>query len=41
VHRELAQNFKFARVWGKAKFDGQMVERSYLVEDGDLVEIHW
>ena len=40
VHRELAQNFKFARVWGKAKFDGQMVERSYLVEDGDLVEIH-
>jgi len=41
VHREMAQNFKFARVWGKAKFDGQMVERSYLVEDGDLVEIHW
>jgi len=41
VHRELAQNFKFARVWGKAKFDGQMVERSYLVEDGDLVELHW
>ncbi len=41
VHRELAQDFKFARVWGKAKFDGQMVERSYLVEDGDLVDLHW
>ncbi len=41
VHRELARDFKFARVWGKARFDGQMVERNYLVEDGDLVEIHW
>lgn len=40
VHKDLADNFKFARVWGKAKFDGQMVERSYLLEDGDVVEIH-
>ncbi|MCZ6486519.1 MAG: TGS domain-containing protein [Acidobacteria bacterium] len=40
VHKDVASNFKFARVWGKASFDGQMVERSYLLEDGDLVEIH-
>ena len=40
VHKSLAEGFKFARVWGQAQFDGQRVERSYLLEDGDLVEIH-
>ena len=40
VHKDIAQSFKFARVWGKTKFEGQMVERSYIVEDGDLVELH-
>ncbi len=40
VHKDLGESFKFARVWGKTKFEGQMVERSYVLEDGDLVEIH-
>jgi uncharacterized protein len=40
IHKDLADNFKFARIWGKHKFDGQMVERSYVLEDGDLIEIH-
>lgn len=40
VHKDLGENFKFARVWGKTRFEGQMVERSYVLEDGDLVEIH-
>jgi uncharacterized protein len=40
IHKNLAQNFKFARLWGRHKFDGQMVERSYVIEDGDLIEIH-
>ncbi len=40
VHKEIAQSFKFARVWGHARFEGQMVERSYVLEDGDVVEIH-
>ncbi|MDA2933008.1 TGS domain-containing protein [Acidobacteria bacterium AH-259-D05] len=40
VHKDVAKNFKFARVWGKTKFEGQMVERNYVVEDGDLVELH-
>jgi ribosome-interacting GTPase 1 len=40
VHKDIAQSFKFARVWGKTRFEGQMVERSYIVEDGDLVELH-
>ena len=40
IHKDLARSFKFARVWGQARFDGQMVERGYLLEDGDRLEIH-
>ncbi len=40
VHKDLATHFKFAKLWGKTRFDGQMVERTHIVEDGDIVEIH-
>ncbi len=40
IHKDLVSGFKFARIWGKTKFDGQMVEREYQLEDGDLIEIH-
>ncbi len=40
VHKDLAEGFRFARVWGKAKYDGQMVERDYVLQDGDLLEVH-
>ena len=40
IHREFADNLKFARVWGSGKFDGQVVERDHVVEDGDILEIH-
>ena len=40
IHKDISQTFKFARVWGKIKFEGQMVERNYVLEDGDLLEIH-
>jgi ribosome-interacting GTPase 1 len=40
IHRELAASVKFARVWGSTKFDGQQVGRDYLVQDGDIVELH-
>jgi len=46
VHRDLAQTFKFARMWSSekskrsVKFDGQMVERTHRLEDGDILELH-
>ena len=40
IHREFGDHMKFARVWGSGKFDGQVVERDHVVEDGDVVEIH-
>lgn len=40
IHKDLAEGFKFARIWGKGKYDGQMVERDYVLRDGDLLEVH-
>ncbi|MBD3367793.1 MAG: TGS domain-containing protein, partial [Candidatus Eisenbacteria bacterium] len=40
IHREFGENMKSARVWGSGKFDGQVVDREHLVEDGDILEIH-
>lgn len=40
VHRDLAESFQHARIWGADSFDGQQVGRDHVVEDGDVVEIH-
>jgi small GTP-binding protein len=41
VHKDIVQNFKYAKVWGSAKFDGQRVAKDYLVQDGDIIEFNW
>jgi ribosome-interacting GTPase 1 len=40
VHREIARELKFARIWGNSVFDGQQTGPEHLVEDGDVVELH-
>jgi uncharacterized protein len=40
VHREMADRLKFARLWGKAKFEGQQVDRHHELADHDVVELH-
>lgn len=40
IHKDLAEKFKYARVWGSAQFEGQRVERHYVVQDRDLLEFH-
>ncbi len=40
IHREFGDSLKFARVWGSGKFDGQVVDRDHVVQDGDVLEIH-
>ncbi|GAB4137587.1 GTPase [Thermopirellula anaerolimosa] len=40
VHKELAQNLKFARVWGTAVHDGTVVKGDYVLQDKDIVELH-
>lgn len=40
IHKDFKENLKFARVWGHTKFEGQPVEKTYELEDGDIIEIH-
>jgi ribosome-interacting GTPase 1 len=40
VHKDIAQSLKYARIWGKAGFEGQHVGREHVVEDGDVIELH-
>ena len=39
VHKDFYDNLKSARVWGSSAFDGQMVQKDYLLQDGDVVEL--
>ena len=39
VHQDFKRKLKSARVWGPAVFDGQMVQRDYVLQDGDIVEL--
>lgn len=40
VHKNLARDLKFARVWGSVRFPGQQVPRDYTLRDKDIVELH-
>jgi len=46
VHRDFVHTLKYARVWRTVPsghsdvHDGQMVERSYRLKDGDILELH-
>jgi len=40
IHKEFEDKFKFAKIWGSSKFEGQKVQRDFLLEDEDIIEIH-
>ena len=40
VHKDIAENLKFARVWGSQVHDGTQVKADYVVQDRDVVELH-
>jgi ribosome-interacting GTPase 1 len=40
IHKDFAQKLKYARIWGKEKYNGQMVPRDYALKDGDVIELH-
>ena len=39
VHQDFSRKLKSAKVWGPAVFDGQMVQRDYVLQEGDIVEL--
>ncbi len=40
VHKDFAERLKYARIWGSRTFEGQMVQREHVLEDGDILELH-
>ncbi len=40
LHKDFAENFKYARIWGVNWHDGQTVSRNDIVHDGDVLEFH-
>jgi len=40
LHKDFLEHLKTARVWGQGVFDGQLVGRDHVLNDGDIVELH-
>ena len=40
IHKDFVRKLRYARIWGSAKFDGQMVKRDYPLSEGDVIELH-
>ena len=40
IHRELAEKLKFARIWGTGVYPGQNAQRSHVLNDKDIIELH-
>lgn len=40
IHKDIAHELKYARVWGPSAHDGQSVRAGHVLMEGDVVEIH-
>ena len=40
VHKDFVKQLRYAQVWGSGKFDGQKVKREYVLQEGDILELH-
>jgi len=41
IHRHLAEKLKFARIWGTGVYDGQNAQRTHVLNDKDIIELHF
>ncbi len=41
IHRQLAEKLKFARIWGTGVYDGQNAQRNHVLNDKDIIELHF
>jgi ribosome-interacting GTPase 1 len=41
IHRELAEKLKHARIWGTDVYEGQSVQKNHVLQDKDIVELHF
>jgi ribosome-interacting GTPase 1 len=40
IHKDFSAKLKYAKLWGAQVYDGQMVQRDHVLQDGDIVELH-
>ncbi|MEE9443950.1 MAG: GTPase [candidate division Zixibacteria bacterium] len=40
LHKDFAHKLQFAKIWGSGKYDGQRVQKSYVLQDKDIIEFH-
>jgi len=40
IHKDFVERLKYARLWGRDEFSGQMVSRDHVLEDSDVIELH-
>jgi ribosome-interacting GTPase 1 len=41
IHRELTEKLKFARIWGTGVYKGQTVQKNHVLNDKDIIELHF
>jgi ribosome-interacting GTPase 1 len=41
IHRQLAEKLKYARIWGTGVYDGQNTQRTHILNDKDIIELHF
>ena len=40
IHKDFRYQLRYARIWSRGKYEGQRVERDYVMQDGDVIELH-
>ncbi|MBU4203653.1 MAG: 50S ribosome-binding GTPase [Acidobacteria bacterium] len=40
VHKDFAEKLKYARSWSRRTYDGQRINRDFVLSDGDIIELH-
>ena len=40
LHKDFARKMKYAKIWGEGKFEGQRVQKDFVLSDGDVLEFH-
>lgn len=40
LHKDFAYKLQYAKIWGEGKHDGQRVQKTFKLIDGDIIEFH-
>ena len=40
IHKDFLKKFKYARIWGSSRYNGQQVGLKHMLQDGDVIEFH-